>query len=42
MHGLSFHVGAYLGAQRLIRYQIHRETQKVLDVELHAEVRPPR
>ena len=38
MHGLSFHVGTDFRAEGLLGYQVHRETQKVLNVELHAEV----
>ena len=39
MSVLTFHVGADFGPQRLVSYQVHREAQKVLDVELHTEVR---
>ena len=39
MHGLTFHVGTDLRAEGLIRYQVHREAQNILDVELHSEVR---
>ena len=39
-HSLLFHVGAELGAQRLLGYQVHWAAQQVFNVELDTEVRP--
>ena len=39
MHGLALNVGAKLRAERLVRHEVDRATEQVLEVELHAEVR---